>query len=258
MRNTQHVNRYAAIAVGLALGFVVATGHAAPNSQGTKTMTATHPATETLSVRQQAIIPIAAFAAAGDISRLGPALNLGLDAGLTVNDAKEVLVQLYAYAGFPRSLNALGELMKVVEARKKRGIQDKQGQEPHRAIPQGDALLAAGTANQTKLAGGPVKGALFDFAPAAGEYLKTHLFGDIFERDNFDWQSRELATLGMLSALQGADSQLESHMGISMNTGLTAGQLNQLAQVLADRVDADTARRAREALARHLVKKAAG
>jgi 4-carboxymuconolactone decarboxylase len=255
MRNTQHAKRYAGIAVGLALGFVVATGHAAPNSQGIKTMTETHPVTDTLSVRQQAIIPIAAFAAAGDIPRLGPALNLGLDAGLTVNDAKEVLVQVYAYAGFPRSLNALGELMKVVEARKQRGVKDAEGQLPHRAIPKGDALLAAGTGNQTKLSGSPVKGALFDFAPAIGEYLKTHLFGDIFERDNVDWQSRELATLGMLSALQGTDSQLESHVGISMNTGLTVGQLNQLTQVLADRVDADTARRAREALARHLAKK---
>lgn len=254
MRNTQHTNRYAAIAVGLALGFGVATGHAAPNSQGTKTMTETHPVAETLSVRQQAIIPIAAFAAAGDIPRLGSALNLGLDAGLTVNDAKEVLVQVYAYAGFPRSLNALGELMKVVEARKQRGVKDAEGQLPHRAIPKGDPLLAAGTANQTKLAGSPVKGALFDFAPAIDEYLKTHLFGDIFERDNLDWQSRELATLGMLSALQGADSQLESHVGISMNIGLTVGQLNLVSRVLADRVDADAARRAREALARHLAK----
>lgn len=37
------------------------------------------------------------LAAAGDI-----ALNQGLDAGLTINDAK----QLYAYAGFPRGLNS--------------------------------------------------------------------------------------------------------------------------------------------------------
>jgi alkylhydroperoxidase/carboxymuconolactone decarboxylase family protein YurZ len=252
MNHTQRANRYAKVAVGLALGFAVAVGHAAPNSQGTQIMTETSSAAETLSIRQQAIIPVAAFAAAGDTSRLGPALNQGLDAGLTVNDAKEVLVQLYAYAGFPRSLNALGELMKVVEARKQRGIQDAQGKAPSRAIPKGDALLAAGTANQTKLAGAPVKGPLFDFAPAAGEFLKTHLFGDIFERDNLDWQSRELATLGMLSALPGADSQLQSHMSISMNVGLTTGQLNQLTQVLADHVHADAARRAREALARHL------
>lgn len=218
----------------------------------TSTQATAPSASETLTARQQAIVPIAAFAAAGDIAKLNAALNQGLDAGLTVSDAKEILVQLYAYAGFPRSLNALGELMKVLEARKQRGIQDAPGRAPSHAIPEGDALLAAGTANQTKLSGAPVKGPLFDFAPAIDEYLKTHLFGDIFERDNFDWQSRELATVGMLSALPGTESQLQSHIRISMNVGLTAGQLRQLTQALADRVDADHARRAREALERHL------
>lgn len=209
-------------------------------------------ASETLSARQQAIVPIAAFAAAGDMARLNIALNQGLDAGLTLSDAKEVLVQLYAYAGFPRSLNAIGELMKVLEARKQRGIQDAPGSVPSRTIPKGETLLAAGTANQTKLSGGPVRGPLFDFAPTIDEFLKTHLFGDIFERDNFDWQSRELATVGMLSALPGTESQLQAHMRISMNVGLTAGQMRQLTHVLAERVDTDTARRAREALERQL------
>jgi 4-carboxymuconolactone decarboxylase len=50
---------------------------------------------------------------------------------------------------------------------------------------------------------------------------------------------------------------VQSHMGISMNVGITVGQLNQLAQVLADTVDAEFARRAREALARQLAAKAA-
>jgi len=211
---------------------------------------------ETLTARQQAFVPIAAFAAAGDMTGLNTALNQGLDARLTVSDAREILVQLYAYAGFPRSLNALGELMKVLEERKQRGLQDPAGSAPSRAVPKGDALLAAGTANQTKLAGGPVAGPLFDFAPTANEYLRTHLFGDIFERDNLDWQSRELATVGMLSALPGAESQLQAHMRISMNVGLTAGQLRQLTQVLDERVNADAARRAREALQRHLAPKA--
>ena len=239
-------------ALVLAMCLAVAPCHADTRSQESTNMNATRNASETLSLRQQSIIPIAAFAAAGDIARLNTALEQGLDAGLTINDSKEILVQVYAYAGFPRSLNALGELMKVVETRKQRGIQDKQGQLPSRPIPKGDALLAAGTANQTKLAGQPVKGALFDFAPAIDEYLKTHLFGDVFERDNFDWASRELATVGMLSALPGAESQLQSHMGISMNVGITAAQLDQLTQVLADRVDAGAARRAREALDRQL------
>ncbi|MBL8432390.1 MAG: carboxymuconolactone decarboxylase family protein, partial [Dechloromonas sp.] len=70
-------------------------------------------AADTLSAQQQAILPIAAFAAAGDMGKLNAALNQGLDAGLTISDAREILVQLYAYTGFPRSLNALTELMKV-------------------------------------------------------------------------------------------------------------------------------------------------
>ena len=146
----------------------------------------------------------------------------------------------------------------VLEARKQRGIQDAPGRVPSHAIPKGDALRAAGTTNQTKLTGAPVRGPLFDFAPAIDEYLKTHLFGDIFERDNLDWQSRELATVSMLSALPAAESQLQSHMRVSMNVGLTPNQLRQLTQVLADRVDADNARRAREALERQLATKSGG
>ncbi|WP_415117923.1 carboxymuconolactone decarboxylase family protein [Paraburkholderia sp.] len=241
-------------ALAVALSLVTALGHAA-NDKETQPMTqsqSTPSASETLNARQQAIVPVAAFAAAGDIAKLNPALNQGLDAGLTISDAKEVLIQLYAYAGFPRSLNALGELMKVVEARKQRGIQDAPGSAPSRPIPKGDALMAAGTANQTRLSGGPVGGPLFDFAPTANEYLRAHLFGDIFERDNLDWQNRELATVSMLSALPGAEPQLLAHMRISMNVGLTEGQLRQLTQVLADRVDASMAARAREALARQV------
>lgn len=207
---------------------------------------------QTLTARQQAIVPIAAFAAAGDLSKLNDALNQGLDAGLTVNDNKEILSQLYAYAGFPRSLNALSELMKVLQARKQRGLTDEIGQEPSQAIPTGKALLETGTANQTKLSGAPVKGALFDFAPAVDEYLKTHLFGDIFERDNLDWRDRELATVAMLSAMSGVEPQLQAHIRISTNVGLTADQLQQLVQVLADRVDAISSQRAREALKSHL------
>jgi alkylhydroperoxidase/carboxymuconolactone decarboxylase family protein YurZ len=64
-----------------------------------------------LNAKQRAIIPIAAFTANGDLAKLRTALNESLDAGLTVNEIKEVLVQLYAYAGFPRNLNGIGTFM---------------------------------------------------------------------------------------------------------------------------------------------------
>ncbi|MHA6826034.1 (R)-mandelonitrile lyase [Ralstonia pseudosolanacearum] len=211
-----------------------------------------YPKSETLSAKQQAIPLIAASIATSDMPKLNAALNQGLDAGLTISEAKEVLVQLYAYAGFPRSLNALGELLKVVEARKQRGIQDAQGRDPNRTVATGNELIVAGRANQTAISGGPVQGAVFDFAPIINQFLQAHLFGDIFERDNLDWQSRELATVGALAATPGAEAQLRSHMQASLRVGLSAAQLRQLTQALADGVDPEVASRAHEALTKAL------
>jgi len=212
----------------------------------------TQPASDKLSAKQQTIPLIAAFMATSDMPRLNAALNQGLDAGLTVSETKEILTQLYAYVGFPRSLNALNELVTVVQARKQRGIQDAPGREPSRAIPTGEALLAAGAANQTRISGGPVKGPVFDFAPVINQFLQTHLFGDIFERDNLDWQSRELATVGALAATPGVGTQLRSHMQASMRVGLSAAQLRQLTEVLAQHGDEQAAKRASTALTQAL------
>ncbi|WP_447915510.1 (R)-mandelonitrile lyase [Delftia acidovorans] len=210
------------------------------------------PASDSLSPTQRAIPLIAAFTAISDMPRLGMALNQGLDAGMTVSEAKEVLVQLYAYAGFPRSLNALGELLKVVELRKQRGLQDAPGHDPSRAVSTGRELVLVGQANQTEISGGPVQGPVFEFAPIINQFLQAHLFGDIFERDNLDWRSRELATVGALAATPGAENQLRSHMRASLRVGLTASQLRQLSQALAQEVGPEVAARANDALVQAL------
>ncbi|POU01564.1 MULTISPECIES: carboxymuconolactone decarboxylase family protein [Enterobacteriaceae] len=220
-----------------------------PTTSGVSEMQQKNTTADTLTTRQQAIPLIATSMAVGNMEKLNAALNQGLDAGLTVNETKEILVQLYAYTGFPRSLNALGELMKVVEARKARGINDAQGKEPAAPVPVGDELRRVGTANQTTISGAPVQGPLFDFAPVINQFLQTHLFGDIFARDSLDWQSRELATVGALAAMPGVESQLLAHLKASLRVGLSAGQLRQLAQGLRDNGDADAAARAEKALA---------
>jgi 4-carboxymuconolactone decarboxylase len=173
-----------------------------------------------LNAKQRAIIPIAAFTANGDLAKLKTALNEGLDAGLTVNEIKEVLVQLYAYAGFPRSLNGIGTFMTVMDERGKKGIKDEMGKEAS-PIPTDKNNLAFGTENQTKLVGKPVAGPLYDFAPAIDQFLKAHLFGDIFQRDVLTWQDRELATVAALANIEGVNAQLQGHMVIGMHNGLT-------------------------------------
>ncbi|QMR78376.1 carboxymuconolactone decarboxylase family protein [Enterobacter sp. RHBSTW-00175] len=246
MNNTTPIKALTA-GVLLTFGFGL-TAHAAPANTGASEMNHEQTVSETLSARQQAIPLIAASMASSQMDKLNKVLNQGLDAGLTINETKEILVQLYAYTGFPRSLNALSELMKVVEARKQRGIEDVEGKEPAAPIPVGDELRRIGTANQTKISGAPVQGPLFDFAPVINQFLQTHLFGDIFARDNLDWQSRELATVGALAATPGVESQLLSHTRASMRVGLTAAQLRQLAEVLREHGEKDAATRAEKAL----------
>ncbi|NDJ55900.1 carboxymuconolactone decarboxylase [Enterobacteriaceae bacterium 4M9] len=238
MNNILRVNLLAMMLLVFS-GGLTATAAQAPQQQ---------PVPDTLSARQQAIPLIAALMATSQMEKLNAALNQGLDAGLTVNESKEILVQLYAYTGFPRSLNALSELMKVLEARKQRGITDVTGKEPENPVPVGEELRRIGIANQTKISGAPVQGPLFDFAAPINQFLQTHLFGDIFARDNLDWQSRELATVGALAATPGVESQLLSHTRASMRVGLTANQLRQVAQVLQEHDEEEAATRVEQAL----------
>lgn len=204
-----------------------------------------------LTLRQQAMIPIAALTACGDMEKLAVALNDGLDGGLSVNEIKEVLIQLYAYCGFPRSLNGLGCFMTVVNARNAAGMKDEEGTVA--TLPPADwNSLAAGTLTQTELVGRPVSGPLFEFAPAIDTYLKAHLFGDIFQRDVLDWAARELATISALAAIPGAESQLKSHFAISLNNGITPEQLHAFVAVLAVKCPAEIATNANTVLAQFL------
>ena len=132
-----------------------------------------------LSARQESIVVISAFAAQGDLVNLKTALAEGLDNKvLTVNEEKELLTQLYAYAGFPRSLNALGTLMTLLNERKAAGIADAIGPDADPVDPNRDRY-AIGDTIQTELVGQPVAGPLFDFAPTISQFLKEHLFCDV-------------------------------------------------------------------------------
>ncbi len=185
-----------------------------------------------LTLKEQTLAAVAANTAKGDLPELKKALAAGLDAGFTVNELKEILVQAYAYCGFPRSLNALGTLMALVA---ERGNRDALGALPG-PLPAGSSI-EFGTENQTRLCGAPVKGALFEFAPAIDRYLKAHLFGDIFARDNVDWKTREFATIAMLAAMPGVEPQLQAHIAIGKRNGLSDAQIGAILEQVRGNAD---------------------
>jgi 4-carboxymuconolactone decarboxylase len=105
----------------------------------------------TLTEKQKGIVLISAFTAKGELTKLKQALNTGLDAGLTINECKEVLVHLYAYCGFPRSIQGLNTLMATLDERKAKGIKDNIGKE---ATPVNDTnKYETGWKNLAKLSG---------------------------------------------------------------------------------------------------------
>ena len=180
-------------------------------------------------------------------------LNGGLDAGLSVNEAKEVLVQVYAYAGFPRSLNALGELMKVLEARQA-ARHPGSAPDESRAARSRPARRCSPPAPPTR-PGSRVHRCVGRCSSSRRPSTATS------RRTCSATSSSATTSTGRAASsppwaccppLPGAESQLQAHMRISLNVGLTQSQLRRLAQVLDNRVGADNAQRARESLDRAL------
>ncbi|MDR1901827.1 MAG: carboxymuconolactone decarboxylase family protein [Treponema sp.] len=210
--------------------------------------------TSALSAKQRSIVTISAFTASGETGRLKTALNEGLDAGLTVNEIKEVLIQLYAYSGFPRSLNGINAFSGVIKARESRGIKDETGAEPQALPPDADRYQT-GRENLAELTGQPIDAPPAGYAvfvPVIEVFLKEHLFADIFARGVLNNQERELATISALSNIPGVNAQLQSHIGVAMNTGLTEAQIRSFIAVLAARVGQTQANNAEAVLERIL------
>lgn len=189
---------------------------------------------QVLTGKQQSIVQIAAFTAKGGLQSLKPVLNKGLDAGLTINEIKEVLVHLYAYCGFPRSIRGLQTFMEVLDERKAKGINDKTGADASpinnetNKYERGKQVLVELTKTKQER---PLSG-YGAFAPAIDTFLKEHLFADIFERDILTYAQRELVTISVLSTIGGVEPMLRSHLSISLNVGLTPAQLSEFVEII--------------------------
>lgn len=207
-----------------------------------------------LNQKERSIILISAFTANGDLEKLNGAFKEGLDAGLTINEINEVIVHLYAYVGFPKSLNALNSFMQQIKERKKAGIVDPQGKEAT-PLPKNFDKDAYGAKVRAQLAGleKDIQGAPWqEFSPIIDTFLKEHLFADIFSRDILDFKTRELVTVAALAAMQGTSGQLKFHLGAAMNVGATAEQLIELISLIDTKVDQQQAKIARQVLSETL------
>lgn len=165
-----------------------------------------------LNPRQEKIVTIAAFTANGNLEKLKTALNEGLDAGLTVSEIREILIQMYGLHRLSEKPEWHQHLHECHQRTAKERYEDIAGEEPA-VLPAGTDRDEYGEKVRMKLAGIstlPPKSGYQIFAPGIDTFLKEHLFADIFGRGVLDYSSREIATVSALAAMTGTEGRCSS------------------------------------------------
>ncbi len=209
---------------------------------------------QNLNTKEQSLVKISSLTAIGNLENLKVQLNAGLDSGLTINEIKEALVQLYAYCGFPRSLNAINTFKTVLDERKAKSVNDVEGKkiivENYVADKYEQGRKTLETLTKTPQAK-PAPG-FGEFSPRIDAFLKEHLFADIFISDVLTYKNRELVTISALASLDGVEGQLQSHINMGKNTGITENQLAELADLVQEFVNKTQANTVRKIIGKPL------
>lgn len=133
---------------------------------------------EQLSKTERALVSMASFTASGNIAKLKASFNQGLDDGLTVNEIKETLIHIYAYAGFPRALTGINTFINVMDERKAQGKADETGKESS-PLPADFDQNAYGHKVRNTLVGRDITHRTSGypvFTPIIDKFLVEHLF----------------------------------------------------------------------------------
>ena len=155
-------------------------------------------------------------------------LNGALNTGSSVDELKEVVLQMSVYAGFPSAINGMNALKEVLQERKQHGVSDNKGFEERKNAQE---RLQLGKQQLSAIAPGMVEKlqSTYDgFAPELTQFILEYGYGDIFSRENLDRQYRQIATIAALTALGNARPQLKFHIRAGLNVGLSEEGIKEI------------------------------
>ncbi|EKQ51259.1 MULTISPECIES: carboxymuconolactone decarboxylase family protein [unclassified Clostridium] len=185
---------------------------------------------EGLDLKSKEIAVVAALTALGNAHpQLKVHINGALNVGCTINDVKEVILQMSGYSGFPTCINAMNALKDVIDERKIQGINDIVGEEPTNEVSPaqryevGVKELSELDNNQVKV----LEEAYNEFAPDLVKFV-VNSYADIIGRNNLSKRYRQIATIAALTALGNAQPQLKFHINAGLNVGLTANEIKEI------------------------------
>jgi len=184
---------------------------------------------EGLDIKAKEIVVVAALTAMGNaVPQLKVHLNEALNTGSSINEVKEIILQMSVYSGFPNSINAMNTLKEVLSDRKNNEIEDEIGKEPSflptNRLKQGEKELSELDNEQIKR----LKAVYDDFSPELLQFILEYGYGDIFSRDNLSKKYRQMATIATLTALGNAHPQLKFHINAGLNIGLTETEIKEI------------------------------
>lgn len=179
--------------------------------------------------KEKEIIAISSLIAQRAIPEMKVHLNGALNTGNTINEVKEVILQMSSYVGFPKSICAMNTLREVLDERKKQGIVDAEGivrssEDSFNRLQKGSETLALLDTNQEKL----LRDTYGNFCLELVQYVLEYGYGDIYQQDYLDGRTRQIATIGALATLGTAPSQLKFHIKAGLNVGLTENEIKEI------------------------------
>jgi len=186
---------------------------------------------EVLDLKSKEIAVVAALTALGNAEpQLKVHINGALNVGCSINEIKEIILQMSAYSGFPSSINGMNALKEVLNERQKQGKSDLIGESPTNETSSGNRY-EIGANELTQLDSMQVERlekAYNDFSPDLTKFILEYGYGDIFARNNLDKQYRQIATIAALTALGNAQSQLKFHINAGLNIGLSIDDIREI------------------------------
>jgi len=185
---------------------------------------------EGLDLKSKEVAVVASLTALGNAQpQLKVHINGALNVGCTINEVKEVILQMSGYSGFPTCINAMNALKEVLNEREEQGISDSIGDEPTNEVSPMDRYevgvkeLSELDKNQVQV----LEDAYNDFSPDLVK-LVVNSYADIIGRNNLSKRYRQIATIAALTALGNAKPQLKFHINAGLNVGLTADEIKEI------------------------------
>ena len=178
--------------------------------------------------KSKEVAAVASLITQGAMPQLTVHLNGELNTGCSINEVKEIILQMSVYCGFPRCINAMNALKEVLTERKAHDITDDEGIPASVNISDrykfGAEQLAVLKKDQEQI----LKDSYQDLSPELIQFTIEYGYGDIFSRDNLDKRYRQIATIVALTTLGNAQSQLKFHIEAGLNIGLNVNEIKEL------------------------------